>query len=203
VWVGDNVKKKITFENEITVEVDTDIDNLKDILNDFNFKLMEEYDVNDIYMVKEGTDLSGDALDILKQCVLIRTITTEDKKLLFITYKYKEYDKNGNIVKNGKVNCEVKSVDEAKNLLSILGYKELIKIDDHLLVYANDTDEFSIQCVNNKHIYIELEEKCGFIDKKYDGVDDMINSFNKYNIPIKGNNYFAKKALDAFNELYR
>lgn len=39
------------YENEITVEVDTDLNTLVKILEKNNFKLMEVYDLNDIYLI--------------------------------------------------------------------------------------------------------------------------------------------------------
>lgn len=197
-----DIENKMQFEKEITVEINTTIDNLRDILKKNKFVLKQEYDVNDIYMVKNDTNLHDNGLNVLNNCVLIRNIITDKKDIKCFTYKYKDYDKEGNITKNGKINCYISSIDEAKNLLDVLGYKELLKIEDHIMVYANDVDEFCIQMVNNKHIYIEIEENCEFINKKYNDIDDMISSFNKYNIPIKRNDYFAKKAFIEFNEIY-
>lgn len=85
-------------------------------------------------------------------------------------------------------------MEEAKEILEVIGYHEIIKISDHLLIYANEKTEFAVQLVNDKHIYIELEDKCNYIDRVYMDIDEMINDFEQYNIPIKEKNYFAKKA---------
>lgn len=63
-----------------------------------------------------------------------------------------------------------------------------------MLVYSNGNDEFVVQIVNNKHLYIEIEEKCNYTDKIYKTIDEMIDVIKKYDIPIKGDNYFVKKA---------
>ena len=63
-----------------------------------------------------------------------------------------------------------------------------------MLVYSNDVDEFAVQVVNNKHIYIEIEEKGNYIEKTYKSIDEMIEVIKKYEIPIKNENYFVKKA---------
>ena len=88
-----------------------------------------------------------------------------------------------------------------RSLFNALGYEKLININDHLLVYANKDDEFVIECVNNKHIYIEIEDKCNYIDKCYKSDEEMKDVINKYNLPLKQNNYYAKKALDELNEI--
>ena len=113
------------------------------------------------------------------------------------------YDENGNITKQGKTNCKINSIEEAVNLFNALGYEKLININDHLLVYANKDDEFVIECVNNKHIYIEIEDKCNYIDKCYKSDEEMKDAIDKYNLPLKQNNYYAKKALDELNEIQK
>lgn len=189
------------YENEITVEVDTSLEKLEEILRLNNFVVKNEYDLIDIYMVNNSCD-SKESLDILKNCLLIRNVITKEENKKIITYKYKEYNDKKEIIKQGKVDCSVASIEEAKNLLETIGYRELIKINDHLIVYANENTEFAVQLVNNKHIYIELEEKCNYISREYNSIEEMINDLKQYNIPIKGENYFVKKAEIELMELF-
>lgn len=190
------------FEKEITVEVDTSLNNLIDILNNNNFKIREEYDLIDIYMVKNDIKLDDNYLDILKNCVLIRHVIEKDKETKLITYKYKEYNDIGEILNQGKINCKIESIDSAYELLKQLGYNKLIHIKDHISVYSNDTCELCIQEVNNKHIYIEIEDECHYINKTYETIEEMKDEFDRYNIPIKNNNYFVKKAEIELKEMF-
>lgn len=176
------------FETEITVEVNTSLDNLDCLLKNNNFKIKEEYDVNDIYLIDKSFSEKRNYLEMLNHCILIRDIIEKNKKTKLITYKYKEYNEKNEIIKQGKINCEVSSITDAKKLLEALGYEEIISINDHLIVYENNDDELCVQLVNNKHIYIEIE------DRKYRNIDEMKNVIKKYNIPIKNNDYFVKKA---------
>ena len=43
----------MNYENEITVEVDTTLENLISILENRGFKLKEAYDLNDIYLINK------------------------------------------------------------------------------------------------------------------------------------------------------
>lgn len=189
------------FENEITVEVDDSLDNLVTILESNGLVLKETYDLNDIYMINKK-DKEDDYLAMLNKCVLIRDIIEQDKETKMITYKYKEYDENKDIIKQGKISCIVDSIENVKLLFEGLGYEELIRINDHMLVYANDTDEFVVQNVNGKHIYIEIEDKCNYANRFYDSIDEMKAVISRYSIPIKNNNYFVKKAEIELNESY-
>lgn len=183
------------YENEITVEVDTSLENLIKILETHNFKLMEEYDLNDIYMINKDDLNELDYLKLLGKCVLIRHVIEKDKDKKMLTYKYKEYNDLGEITKQGKIKCNIDDIEKAKELFERLNFKELITINDHLLIYSNGIDEFALQSVNNKHLYIEIEDKCNYANRFYSSIDEMKEAINKYSIPIKNDDYFVKKAL--------
>lgn len=182
------------YENEITVETVCSIQELNNLLEKLEFKAMEEYDIFDIYMLDKNYNNTENKLELLKHCILIRDIVGKDEETKKITYKYKEYNEKEEIVKQGKSDCEILDIEEAKNLFEALNYEELIRINDHIIVYSNNIDELAVQVVNNKHIYIEIEEKCNYINKKYNSLDEMKNVVSKYKIPIKEENYFVKKA---------
>ena len=189
------------FEKEITIEINTDLATLIQILENNGFTLKETYDLNDIYMIHQN-EKENDYLSMLSKCVLIRHIIEKDHEKKMLTYKYKEYNEKKEIIRQGKVNCEIDDVEKAKLLLEHLNFEELISIKDHLLVYATDQDELVIQNVNGKHIYIEIEEHCNYANKTYQTIEEMKDVIKKYAIPIKENNFFVKKAEIELQETY-
>lgn len=191
----------MNYENEITVEVNTTLEDLISILENNGFKLKETYDLNDIYLINK-VDKKGDYLSMLNKCVLIRHIIEENKETKMLTYKYKEYNENKEITKQGKVKVKVDDIDNAKLLFEKLNFEELIRINDHMLVYATDKDELVIQNVNGKHIYIEIEDKCNYADRFYNSIDEMKAVIIDSKIPIKDNNFFVKKAEIELQETY-
>ena len=190
------------YETEITVEVDTDLESLIKLIEKENFKLKEIYDLNDIYLINKN-DKSSDYLEMLNKCVLLRNIIEQDKETKMLTYKYKEYNDNKEITKQGKIKVMIDDIEKANDLFEKLSFEELIRINDHSLVYANDSDEFVIQNVNNKHIYIEVEDSCHYVDTIYKSVDELKSVITRYNIPIKNDNYFVKKAEVELKETYK
>ena len=188
---------------QITVQFDKQLDDLKWILKSNKFVLKQEYDINDVYLVDSDVDLSGDVLEILNNCVLVRNIINDKKSEKKIVYKFKEYGKSQEIIKYEEATCDVVSIDEAKNFLTVIGYNELMKINDHVFVYTNGIDEFHVQYVNGKHVFIEVDDHCTFINKVYHNENEIIESLRKYDFPFKDNDYYAKKAVVTFNELYR
>lgn len=190
------------FEKEVTIEVDSTLEELQKVLEENNFEIKEEYDVNDIYMIPKNYDSTEDVLELLKKCILLRDIIEEAKERKRITYKYKEYNDKKEIVKQGKLDCEITSIEEAKALFEVLNYEEYITINDHLIVYSNGKDDLCVQLVNDKHIYIEIEDNCHYADHYYETLEEMKGVFKKYNIPMKGDNYFVKKAEVEIKERY-
>ena len=191
----------MNYENEITVEVDTDLNSLIELLENKGFVLKETYDLNDIYLINKN-DKHSDYLSMLNKCVLIRHIIEENKETKMLTYKYKEYNQDKEITKQGKVKVEIDDIDNSKLLFEKLNFQELIRINDHMLVYATDTDELVVQNVNNKHIYIEIEDKCNYANRFYNSIDEMKKVIINNNIPIKNNDFFAKKAEIELQETY-
>ena len=191
----------MNYEKEITVEVDTTLENLISIIENKKFKLKEVYDLNDIYLINKN-DKKGDFLSILNKCVLIRHIIEKNKETKILTYKYKEYNYNKEITKQGKINVSIDDIGNSKLLFEKLDFEELIRINDHMLVYATDKDELVIQNVNNKHIYIEIEDECHYADRFYNSIDEMKKVIIENNIPIKNNDFFVKKAEIELKEKY-
>ncbi len=180
------------MEKEITVLVKTDYETLKKELEKKNFVKKEEYVVNDIYMVSSKLDLKNSKkLDILSKCVLIRDVVDIEKSLL---YKYKKYDDKENILEQGKVKCPVESIEKAVNFMEAIDYKKLFSISDTCIVYANSTSELVVELVNDKYIFIEVENKCEYVDREYKDTEEMKEDLLSYNLPIDASNFFVKKA---------
>ncbi len=186
------------LEKEITVKVTCDYETLDKILKDKGFIIKEEYEINDDYLIDGKVNIKNlKNLEILSKCILIRDIVGIEKELL---YKYKKYDDNANILEQGKIKCPVFDTKKALEFMNAIGYKSLFKIYDKCFVYCNDKTELVVQLVNNKYIFIEMEDEPEYINKKYEDIKDMINEFNEYDLPCEKGNYFVKKAEIILNE---
>lgn len=181
------------YENEITVQVTCNYEELHSLLIKQGFKIIKKYTIIDEYLISKDYDLRNkNYLDILKECVIVRYIENTLKELL---YKYKEYSNNGDILKQAKVSCKVNDIKEASNFMKTIGYKELIHIQNNSVVYTNDKIELAVQLVNDKYIFIELEDKSEYLNKTYSSIEEMKEEINLYNLPIVKDKYFAKKAV--------
>lgn len=180
------------METEITVLVNSSYENLRNELEKYNFKIVDEYELNDIYMINKNIDLNElSNLEILKKCILVRDIVDIKKVLL---YKYKKYSDNGDILEQGKVECPIIDVDKAISFMESIDYKVLFKIYDKCIVFTNGETELVVQLVNDEYIFIEMEAECSNIDRVYKNVAELKEDINRYNLPIDKSNYFVKKA---------
>ena len=191
----------MNYENEITVKVNTTYDKLHDILLKNNFIIKEEYTVKDTYMINKEIDITKlNDLEVLKQCILVRDVVDIEKSLV---YKNKEYDSEGNIIKQSKIKCPILDIEKGIKFMEEINYIKLFNIIDKCIVYVNNDNELVVELVNDKYIFIELESNPEYINKKYTCYLDMINELNSYNLPIDKTNYFVKKAVLVLNDTVR
>lgn len=187
------------LENEITVLVNTTYDLLDTQLKQMGFEIKEEYQLNDTYMIDKNINIAVmNNLDILSKTILVREIEGIKKELL---YKYKKYAKNGDIIEQGKIACSITDIDKAINFMESINYKILFNIYDKCIVYANNDIQFAVQLVNNKYIFIEMEDTQEFTNKSYNDIELMKQDLLKYNLPIDKTNFFVKKAELLLNEI--
>ena len=187
-------------EMEITVKVLDSFKKLDKNLKDKGFKIIDDYQLDDIYLVLNSVDLKREnVLDILNNCVLVRNI---DNSKMMLTKKIKEYAPNGDILKQGKFNCIISNIFDAINFLNAIGYKELFNINDHITVYSNNDIKLAVERVNNKHIFIEIEDSLNDGEKKYNNTNEMIKDLECLGINYDKSSYFVKKAEITFNEFY-
>ena len=178
--------------NEITVKVKCELKELYNILEEKGFRISDEFSMDDYYFIPESLNLNQMSVrEILAKAVLIRDILGETSGEISkkITVKIKNFDEHGNILSQKSVNCDISSIEDAKNLLKAMGYKEIMNIKEEDIVYEKDSFELSIKNVINGDNLIEVET-----DDKDNTIEKLIEKINEINIPIYTDNYFVKKA---------
>ncbi len=73
--------------------------------------------------------------ELLNNSILIRDISEKSNSRKLITYKQKHVDNNGNILNQINADVEINNIDDAYNMLKLIGYIDLMKIRDHISVY--------------------------------------------------------------------
>ena len=183
-------------ELEICVKCLNTKEEVIDKLQNQGFKIKEDFILKDIYYVKKDKVISLDnSNELLSNYVLIRQ--TLPKNVVCFKLKEKKFDELGNILNQSSCSCEVKDKQKAIIFIENLGYKELLKINDHNILMSNGKNEIYIQDVENLGVYLEMEQK-NIYSTNDNGKDikEIINNLSSYNLNIDKNNYFVKKAYD-------
>lgn len=190
------------MNNEITVKVKCELNELYKILGQKGFKITDKFLLNDTYLVPEKLKIEEmSTREILSHAVIIRNIIQEMpyKVINKIIFKKKEFDNEGNILNQTSISCEIKDVEEAKKLFNVLGYKEVMNIKENDFVYGKDGFELAIKDIQNGEKLIEIETVEG--NQELDTIEKIKDKVLNIQIPIYTDNYFVKKAEIELNKI--
>ncbi len=182
-------------EKEICLKSNVSFEKLKNIMFDMGFKIQEDFQMNDIYMISKDIEISLENSDVIfKNNILVRE--TVGKKILLVN-KIKELDKNGVVVNEHSVKCPIIDVQAGYNFLCSIGYKKAFELKDHNLLLTNEVNEIYIQDVEGLGTYVEMEQKNLLLkNTNGDTIDGLVNTIKKYNLPLDYSNISVKKSLE-------
>ena len=184
------------MSNEITLKLKCNIKEFNEILQNKNFKIEREFLLDDMYFIPKEMDTKVlPTREILKKAVLIRKITEENsltKKIYCLTFKNKEIDNEGNILKQSAVNCDIIDPDAGIKFLEAIGYKFLMNIKEKNIVYGKDDLKIAVKDIDNGENLIEIETVEN--NEKLDTIAKIKQKVNELQLPIDTTNYFVKKA---------
>ena len=144
-------------EKEICLKSNVPFEELKSIMFNIGFKVQEDFQMNDIYMINKNIDISLDNKDVIfKDNVLVRE--TVGKRILLVN-KIKELDDNGVVIGERSVKCPINDSISGYNFLCSIGYKKAFELKDHNLLLTNGVNEIYIQDVEGLGTYVEMEQK--------------------------------------------
>ena len=182
-------------EKEICLKSNVSFEEIKNIMFDIGFKVQEDFQMNDIYMINKDVDISLDNKDIIfKDNILVRE--TVGKRTLLVN-KIKKLDDNGVVIGERKVKCPIADSLSGYNFLCSIGYKKVFELKDHNLLVTNGVNEIYIQDVEGLGTYIEMEQKNLLLkETNGDSIDELVNTIKKYNLPLDYSDISVKKSLE-------
>lgn len=189
--------------NEITVKIKCNLDELYNILEKKDFKIVDKFSMDDAYLVPNEIDLDKiNSREILMQAVLVRDITGKisNRRTKKMTFKIKNFDEYGNILSQSAVNCDILNTDDAKKLLNAIGYQEIMNIKENDIVYEKDGLQLAIKDIENGDNLIEIETT---ESADLNTIEKLIKKINGIEIPIYTDNYFVKKAEIELDKILR
>lgn len=183
------------MENEITVKLKCTIEEISKILENNNFKIIEKFYLDDKYFIPKVLNLNNlTSREILSNAILLRNVDEEipNRKQYKLTFKRKQIDKNGTILEQDKIECEILNIEDGVRFLNSIGYIEIMEIKEFDLVYEKHGLEIAIKNIENGDPLIEIETVNNNI--QLDTIEKIMKKIDELNIPVDKSNYFVKKA---------
>ena len=189
--------------NEITVRVKGDLKSFYKNIEEKGFKVEDKFKLDDSFFVLENLNLENmTTREILANAVIVRIVERDGGRLVKnITYKRKVFDEDGNILSQSKVECDVLDVEDAKRLLSAMGYKEIMRIKESDIAFEKDGFSFAVKDIENGAKLIEAEADLKV--EEMNSLEKIKAMFDKYEIPIYKDDYFIKKAELELNKILK
>ena len=176
-------------------------ENAIDKLEKQGFKLIRTSTIEDKYLTSKLRELTKDNIQyILKNSVLLRYLNVEGKEFKKITYKYKNVDKDENIISETKININCENLSEAEKLFENLGFEILTIVKYKVKVYEKNGIELAFQNVEGLGSMIEYENEEDFENKNIEEIkkvkQKMEEKIESFGILIeKGNDVKKAKEL--------
>lgn len=187
-------------EKEICLKSNVPFEELKSIMFNIGFKVQEDFQMNDIYMINKNIDILLDNKDVIfKDNILVRE--TVGKRILLVN-KIKELDDNGVVIGERSVKCPINDSISGYNFLCSIGYKKAFELKDHNLLLTNGVNEIYIQDVEGLGTYVEMEQKNLLLENTNgDTIDELVDSIKKYDLPLDYSNISVKKAVEMLKNI--
>ena len=187
-------------EKEICLKSNVPFEELKNFMFDKGFKVQEDFQMNDIYMIGKDVDITLDNKDIIfKDNILVRE--TVGKRILLVN-KIKELDDNGVVIGERSVKCPITDSLFGYNFLCSIGYKKVFELKDHNILVTNGVNEIYLQDVEGLGTFIEMEQKNLLLkNTNGDTIEELVDNIKKYDLPLDYSNISVKKALEMLKNI--
>ena len=146
-------------ETEITVQVFETLDTVDKVLINKGFKVRDRFELHDNYFTTLENVDGLDFQTLIANSVLVRRLVREDKtEKHILTYKAKEFNSNGSVISENKVNVLVDDATKTAQILRLAGLKNWVNVDNYSIVYKRGDEELCFQDVNGVGLLVEVEE---------------------------------------------
>ena len=189
--------------NEITLKIKCELNEFYKIIEEIGFKIIDVFSMDDSYFVPIDVDFDKtDIWDTLSKALLVRDIIGKmsNKRTKLITFKIKNFDEAGNILNQESINCNILEIEDAKKLLKVIGYKEIMNIKVNDVVYEKDGFQLAVKNIKDGDNLIEIETE---ENDEIDTIEKLIQKVNKMGIPVYTDDYFVKKAEIELEKILR
>ena len=185
--------------NEITIKVTCSKEQLIKHLAEKGFSEGRKFTLDDYYLIPKNLKLDElTTREILSKAVIIRYIVDDGQIIQKITFKKKNINSNGEILRQKAINCDVLDYKAGINLFNELGYYEIMNLKESDVIYYKDKLELAIKFIENSSTLIEIET-----DENFETIGELKKLVVNLEIPIEKDNFFVKKAENELNKILK
>ena len=186
-------------ETEITLQIYNPKEETIKILKKQGYTETENFIMDDHYFTSLTEVQNKQYAEIMKNSILLRTFSVSNQHLLI--YKNKEFDNQGNVICEEKVNCPVSDIYSAEKILKLANFNNFVNLNTHIQVFNKGNIGFTIQEVKDLGLFIEIEEfdymKVMTIEEK---IEELLKIANSLNLQL-GSDYNCKKVQMMLNKI--
>lgn len=187
-------------ETEITLQIYTPLEETIKILKEQGYTETENFIMDDHYFTSLTNVQNKPYAEIMKNSVLLRVFLGQENKHLLI-YKNKEFDNQGNVICEEKVNCPVSDIYSAEKILKLANFNNFVNLNTHIQVFNKENVGFAIQEVKDLGLFIEIEEFDYMKNMtSKEKIEELLEIAHSLNLQL-GSDYNCKKVQMMINNL--
>lgn len=168
-------REEVNINNtEITCEVFDNIDTIKKSLESNNFKYIEEFTLDDIYMCNVESKQFVPYNEKITDTLIIRYTDDEDKEIIC---KKRAYNSDGFEIGTEKTVLKIDDIEKAEKILNNLGYTRFLRMIDKNYRYENEKYVAFIQVIDSLGTFLEIEtKKANYTEKEIKNLIKLLKS---------------------------
>jgi predicted adenylyl cyclase CyaB len=179
-------------ETEITIQIFENLQTIIRKISNLGFEQIESYQLNDWYYsalrIFEKTDYSS----LIKNSFIVRQVISDNEKI-FLCYKEKEIDENGNVLGEEKIKVPVSNLSDTLKIFNKSNINCWCELKQTIYVFKKDNIQFLVQSVSGLGNFIEYEEDDTMANMTTNQkIDYMCSQLKKLGLKM-GNDLFCKK----------
>lgn len=188
--------------NEITLRIKGDIPSFKHILEKNGYTETGHFILYDTFMIPINLEIEKlSTRDIISKAIIIRKVDDIAKNEIRqdISFKFKKYDENGDILEQKSTRLRVFDCQEAEAFMKVIGYKKIMNITEEDYDYRKDNFFLTTKDVHNGDKLIEAETQEE--NPNLNSIQKLKDWLKAENLPLYFENCFIKKAEVQLNKI--
>ena len=158
------------MKSEITVKILCGRKECFGILRE-KFELIARWTQTSYYWTHLSIDRTVPYKRLLDNSVLVRDMNFGERmKEVWLIYKQKTLDKNGNVVAGSKTSCKVESAEGANKIFRAANLKNWVTMKAEQYIFKNSDLEFCVQDVDGLGLYLEIEQRGSMAKEPIEGM---------------------------------